>query len=346
MVEGQRLNPPPPRIGKRGRPKLGPAAALLARLDRHRDDVLRFTSDFRVPFDNNQAERDVRMVKLQQKISGGWRSESGAQAFLAVRSHLSTARKNGQHALVVLRDLFAGPALDRAEYTRHVLDDVVVNGHQGGQHQRVDQLVRRRGHRAQGHGRQLLAAAAQQRPQQLPVRLHRRIHPAGPPSRLAPGSRPSQPHPSAATRVEEGGQWRSKAGRDKWLSTASGSTAAPAGTPTLSCPSIPRARAGRRASAGSRRLRPSARAVVRAQSGRTRWRPPSPMASGRAVRERPRCHLGSARPGVVTGPASGVGPPDRLAVGLRQPVPVSRHLIRPAAAYRSVPIRAIEYCRR
>jgi len=108
VVEGQRLNPPPPRTGKRGRPKLGPAAALLARLDRHRDDVLRFASDFRVPFDNNQAERDVRMVKLQQKISGGWRSESGARAFLAVRSYLSTARKNGQHALAVLRDLFAG----------------------------------------------------------------------------------------------------------------------------------------------------------------------------------------------------------------------------------------------
>ena len=107
-VEGQRLNPPPPRTGKRGRPKLGPAAALLARLDRHRDDVLRFASDFRVPFDNNQAERDVRMAKLQQKISGGWRSESGARAFLAVRSYLSTARKNGQHALAVLRDLFAG----------------------------------------------------------------------------------------------------------------------------------------------------------------------------------------------------------------------------------------------
>ncbi|HZM66944.1 MAG TPA: transposase [Nakamurella sp.] len=83
MVEGQRLNPPPPRIGKRGRPKLGPAAALLARLDRHRDDVLRLTSDFRVPFDNNQAERDVRMVKPQQKISGGRRSESGAQAWQA-----------------------------------------------------------------------------------------------------------------------------------------------------------------------------------------------------------------------------------------------------------------------
>jgi transposase len=48
--------------------------------------VLRFASDLRVPFDNNQAEREVRMVKLQKKISGGWRSESGARAFLAIRS--------------------------------------------------------------------------------------------------------------------------------------------------------------------------------------------------------------------------------------------------------------------
>src|SRR5512144_2732143 len=99
VADGQRLNPPPPRTGKRGRPRLGPAAALLARLELHRDDVLRFAVDFRVPFDNNQAERDVRMVKLQQKISGGWRSQLGATAFLAVRSYLSTARKHRQTAL-------------------------------------------------------------------------------------------------------------------------------------------------------------------------------------------------------------------------------------------------------
>ena len=126
----------------------------------------------------------------------------------------------------------------------------------------------------------------------------------GGPGQLAPASR-------------RGVNGAARPGRDKWLSTASGSTAAPAGTPTLSCPSIPRARAGRRASAGSRRLRPSARAVssgrspgVRAGGRRALWR------LGRAVRERPRCHLGSARPGVVTGPASGVGPPDRLAAVL------------------------------
>lgn len=106
VAEGKQLNPPPPRTGKRGRPALGPAGSLLARLETHRADVLRFATDFRVPFDNNQAERDVRMVKLQQKISGGWRSEAGANAFLDVRSYLSTARKHGQSAMVVLRDLF------------------------------------------------------------------------------------------------------------------------------------------------------------------------------------------------------------------------------------------------
>ena len=106
VAQGQKLNPPPPRTGKRGRPALGPAGALLARLESHRADVLRFATDFAVPFDNNQAERDIRMVKLQQKISGGWRSDTGARAFLDVRSYLSTARKNGQSTMTVLRDLF------------------------------------------------------------------------------------------------------------------------------------------------------------------------------------------------------------------------------------------------
>jgi len=83
------LQPNPPThdlTGKRGRPALGPAGSLLARLATHRADVLRFATDFRVPLDNNQAERDVRMVKLKQKISGGWRSTTGAESFLAVRS--------------------------------------------------------------------------------------------------------------------------------------------------------------------------------------------------------------------------------------------------------------------
>jgi transposase len=110
VATGKQLNPPPPRTGKRGRPALGPAGSLLARPHTHRADVLRFATDLRVPFDNNQAERDVRMVKLQQKISGGWRSTTGAEVFLAVRSYLSTARKHGQQAMEVLRELFTDAA--------------------------------------------------------------------------------------------------------------------------------------------------------------------------------------------------------------------------------------------
>ncbi len=110
VAVGKALNPPPPRTGKRGRPALGPAGSLLARLATHREDVLRFATDLRVSFTNNQAERDIRMVKLQQKISGGWRSQTGAESFLAVRSYLSTARKHGQHAMDVLRELFTSSA--------------------------------------------------------------------------------------------------------------------------------------------------------------------------------------------------------------------------------------------
>ena len=87
-----------------------PAAVnLLARLIAHQNEVLRFAQDLRVPFTNNRAENDIRMVKLQQKISGGWRILPGAQAFLAVRSYLSTARKHGLNALAVLRQLFNDP---------------------------------------------------------------------------------------------------------------------------------------------------------------------------------------------------------------------------------------------
>lgn len=108
IARGWAAHPPPPPTGKRGRPRLGPAGSLVRRLDLYQDDVLRFAADFTVPFDNNQAERDIRMVKLQQKISGGWRSETGADAFLTVRSYLSTARKQQRAAIDVLRDLFTG----------------------------------------------------------------------------------------------------------------------------------------------------------------------------------------------------------------------------------------------
>jgi hypothetical protein len=107
LADGQAANPPP-RAAHRGRLRRSPAANLLARLDRHRNEVLRSLDDCRVPFDNNQAERDLRMVKLQQKISGCWRTLDGAAAFLTVRSYLSTARKHGMNPLAVLRQLFQG----------------------------------------------------------------------------------------------------------------------------------------------------------------------------------------------------------------------------------------------
>jgi transposase len=109
LADGQATNPPPPAIGRRrGRARRSPAANLLVRLDAHRDEVLRCLDDTRVPFDNNQAERDLRMVKLQQKISGCWRTPAGAEAFLAIRSYVATARKHGRNPLAVLGQLFEG----------------------------------------------------------------------------------------------------------------------------------------------------------------------------------------------------------------------------------------------
>jgi transposase len=98
---------PAPEFGKRsGYNKK--AANLLIRLDTQREDVLRFTADFASSFTNNQAERDVRMVKLQQKISGSWRSLDGAQTYCAIRSYISTMKKHGADVLDGLRQLFDG----------------------------------------------------------------------------------------------------------------------------------------------------------------------------------------------------------------------------------------------
>jgi transposase len=108
LADGHAANPPPRRLGRGRRPRRSPAARLLARLDTHRGQVLRFLDDLRVPFDNNQAERDLRIVKLQQKISGCWRTLAGAEAFLALRSYVATARKHGRNPLAVLGQLFEG----------------------------------------------------------------------------------------------------------------------------------------------------------------------------------------------------------------------------------------------
>jgi transposase len=98
---------PAPAVGRRhGRART--AANLLKRLDTERADVLRFTTNFDSPFDNNQAERDVRMVKLQQKISGSWRTLSGARNYTAIRSYISTMKKQDHDVLAGLRLLFEG----------------------------------------------------------------------------------------------------------------------------------------------------------------------------------------------------------------------------------------------
>jgi transposase len=108
LATGRATNPVPPRPPGRRRRRRSPAVRLLERLEVHSGEVLRFLEDLRVPPTNNLAERDIRMVKLQQKISGCWRTLDGAQVFLTVRSYVATARKHAVNPLVALRRLFEG----------------------------------------------------------------------------------------------------------------------------------------------------------------------------------------------------------------------------------------------
>jgi transposase len=82
--------------------------ALARRLLDRQDDYLRFTTDWRIPADNNGSERDIRMIKLRQKVSGCLRTLTGAQQFCAIRSYLSTAAKHGKHFFEVLVMLTEG----------------------------------------------------------------------------------------------------------------------------------------------------------------------------------------------------------------------------------------------
>ena len=105
LLEAQ---PPPKTRGKRKKTK---ARNLVERFEKHTDAVLRFAHDFKVPFDNNLAERDIRMMKVQQKISGCFRSQVGAEQFCRLRSYTSTIRKQGLNVWEALGSLFDGDPL-------------------------------------------------------------------------------------------------------------------------------------------------------------------------------------------------------------------------------------------
>jgi transposase len=118
LAQGFAAQAPPPAAAladvgrrRRGRRKQTPAKNLLDALLRQAEQVLAFLSDLRVPFTNNQAERDLRMSKVQQKISGTFRSDEGATAYCRVHSYLSTMTKQGQNRLEALAAVFAGSPL-------------------------------------------------------------------------------------------------------------------------------------------------------------------------------------------------------------------------------------------
>jgi transposase len=108
VEQGFADNPPPETpVGKR-RVAQTPARKLLKRLAQYAWEVLAFMRDFRVPFDNNLAERDLRMMKVKQKVAGCFRTVRGADLFAGLRSYLSTARKQGQPLLQALTQALLG----------------------------------------------------------------------------------------------------------------------------------------------------------------------------------------------------------------------------------------------
>ena len=104
LIGAIQQNPIEPKpLGKRGRPKRGKIGALIDRFVKYKGEVCLFVNDFNIPFDNNQAERDVRMVKVKQKVSGGFRTKSGADTFTTIMSYIGTANKHKIDAFTAIK---------------------------------------------------------------------------------------------------------------------------------------------------------------------------------------------------------------------------------------------------
>lgn len=109
LAEDECLHPPQSFTKpRRGRKKQSPAKNMLDRLQKYRPEVLGFIRFPHIPFDNNQAERDVRMVKVQQKISGTFRNSKGAERFCRIRGYISTMKKQSQAVLEALHSVILG----------------------------------------------------------------------------------------------------------------------------------------------------------------------------------------------------------------------------------------------
>ena len=109
MTVPYRENPEPVKVpGKRGKPKRGKLLALIDRLRDYKASVCLFAETFAVPFDNNQAERDLRMVKVKTKVSGCFRTDSGAEHFLKIMSYIGTARKQGVNPFQAIMSALSG----------------------------------------------------------------------------------------------------------------------------------------------------------------------------------------------------------------------------------------------